>query len=285
MYRKDFNFLLEFFVDNPEYLICSLIYVVLGALMLGWGLIGWSLSIVFYAGTLAIVLSPIGEKVLRIVHDIRPLYTKREKDYLLPIFEEVYQQAKAKNRRLNLELCVIDQRYVNACAIGRHTIAVTKGAMETFSEDELKAIIGHEIGHIAKYDTIASLYLFVGNGFYSILILIATFFLNLLDKAANIANNGVIRAIVSFCRFLLRFYLFFFMLFINIVTAMNSRRNEYRADRYSYNLGFGQEMIEALYLLEKINLSGKSSIIAKMIASHPILPKRIAKLEELDEQN
>ena len=43
--------------------------------------------------------------------------------------------------------------YVNAFAIGRNTIAVTMGAIETFSSDELKGIIAHEFGHLSNGDT------------------------------------------------------------------------------------------------------------------------------------
>lgn len=52
---------------------------------------------------------------------------------------------------------------------------------------------------------------------------------------------------------------------------------------FSYALGYDDDMIEALYLLEKISLGDNSTVIQKMIASHPRITLRIKKLEELDE--
>ena len=52
---------------------------------------------------------------------------------------------------------------------------------------------------------------------------------------------------------------------------------------FSYAIGYDDDMIEALYLLEKISLGDNSTIIQKMIASHPRITLRIKKLEELDE--
>jgi heat shock protein HtpX len=59
---------------------------------------------------------------------------------------------------------------VNACAMGKHTIAVTKGAMKTFSEEELKAILSHEVAHILNMDTMALIYTMIGNGIFTAII-------------------------------------------------------------------------------------------------------------------
>lgn len=42
-------------------------------------------------------------------------------------------------------------------------------------------------------------------------------------------------------------------------------------------------MIDALYLLERISLGDNSTIIQKMMASHPRITLRIKNLEALDE--
>ena len=70
---------------------------------------------------------------------------------------------------------------------------------------------------------------------------------------------------------------------LQVILSINSRKNEFKADMFSYALGYDDDMIEALYLLEKISLGDNSTIIQKMIASHPRITLRIKKLEELDE--
>lgn len=68
-----------------------------------------------------------------------------------------------------------------------------------------------------------------------------------------------------------------------LILTFNQRRNEFQADKFSYSIGY-DDMIEALYLLEKISLGDNSNIIQKMTASHPRITLRIKHLEELDEQ-
>jgi len=118
-------------------------------------LLGGTVESFIFAGILHILLvilslSQIAEKLLRFLNGIRKLETNEEKEYLNPIFKEVIntteKQLKGKNSWLHkIDICVIDQMSVNACAIGSRTIAVTKGAMKAFSNEQLKGVIAHEL--------------------------------------------------------------------------------------------------------------------------------------------
>ena len=237
-----------------------------------------------------------GELLLRIIENIRPLYHREEKEYLLPIFEEVYEEAKKVNPELkNIKMCISDQMHINAYAIGRHTVAVTKGAMETLDEEELKGFIGHEIGHIVNKDTMAHLFLYVGSSLFSLAILITRLFIIAADIVCSIMG-GIISGIrsplwfavvklfhlsVILWKIIFEFLLIALTFFINFLSSIESRENEYRADEYSSSIGFGHELIDALYLLEKTMLSGESTIAEKLQATHPNLAKRIANLESI----
>ena len=284
--ERSIHFLCLFWKNNPIYLVCSLFYYVISSLLLGGT--GKSFLIVFivYVISLIIGFSPLGEKLLRLLNRVRPLETKRETEYLQPLFDEVYARAKEKNKRLRkIEICVIDNMTVNAIALGRRTIAVTKGAMQTFTEEELKAIMGHEVAHLVHGDTMASMYAIIGNGILSVFVLLARLFLLLLDWIKS-AFNGK-RSFLSVLILLLKLYLEFSIWLLNfglqVILSVNSRKNEFKADMFSYAIGYDSDMIEALYLLEKISLGDNSTIIQKMIASHPRITLRIKKLEELDE--
>jgi hypothetical protein len=61
--------------------------------------------------------------------------------------------------------------------------------------------------------------------------------------------------------------------------TIRDRKAERRADIYAFKLGYGEDMVNALYLLEKISLSSNASIIEKLLASHPRLTSRIEALE------
>ena len=265
------------FFSNPLYTIWFLLYFFISMKLLN-GNVG--LTLLLYGISIAIALSSLGEMLLRFIERIRPLYTKAEKEYLIPIFEEVYNEAKEKYPKLSdIEICTIDTVTIKACAIGGKTVAVSRGAMETFSEDELKAIIAHEIAHIVNGDSIATLLTTIGNGIFALFVFViksAIMAYDIIEDETGLENkiNDAIKMIFS--------VLIFIVVFPGqILLSIGSRQNEYRADKFSYEVGYGNYMIDALYLLEKINLGDNSSIVARMTASHPIIAKRIGELEAI----
>ncbi len=284
--ERSIHFLFLFWKNNPIYLVCSLFYYVISSLLLGGTAKSFLIVLIVYAVSLIIGFSPLGEKLLRLLNRVRPLETKRETEYLQPLFDEVYQRVKEKYKRLRkIEICVIDNMTVNAMALGRRTIAVTKGAMETFTEEELKAVIGHEIAHLIHGDTMASIYAIVGNGIFSVFVLLARLFLLLLDWAqcAFTVKRSIFTALMLLIRLFFEFSIWILNFGLQVILSVNSRKNEFKADLFSYSIGFDSDMIEALYLLEKISFGDNSTVIQKMIASHPRITLRIKHLEEFDE--
>ena len=271
----------NFAKNNKLYLVVSVFYYVLASIMLGATPLSFLAAFFFYLVSLGIVFSSIGESLLRALEHVRRIETRREKDYLLPIWEELYTQARRKDPEIgHIELCIIDKLSVNACALGKHTVAVTKGAMQTFKEDQLKAILAHEIGHIVNHDTIASLYAWVGNGIFTALIVITKAILTVIDFIQDKnKTKGFWRIIVVITKIMFEAVMFALMFLMQAVIAISSRKNEYRADHYVYELGYGEELVDAFYLLEKIHFGDNSTVIQKMIASHPRITSRIAKIE------
>ena len=150
---------LRFFRSNMSYFIWFAFYFLISWSMLGEDLQAFGWTSLIYGVSITLALSPVGEVFFRFLNNIREVQTREEKEYLLPIFEEVYQNAKEKSPRLNknIKLYIDDSLTVNAFALGRNTIAVTRGAIATFSEDELKGILAHEFGHHVNGDTKALL--------------------------------------------------------------------------------------------------------------------------------
>ncbi|MCL2445476.1 MAG: M48 family metalloprotease [Oscillospiraceae bacterium] len=283
--KQDF---IRFAITNWRFFICSLVYLIWAISLFGGNFAGVLLALILYAISLLFVFSPLGELLMRLLENVRKVETKREKEYLLPLFEEVYMEAQKINSRLGrIELGVIDTMAVNACAIGKHTIAVTKGAMETFNSEELKAIMAHEIAHIVYGDTIVALYTVVGNGLFTVCVVLLRWFLTLLEMLeAMISKNNLLRLFIVLARFIFDLIIFSTMLLMNIMLAVNSRKNEYRADKYACMLGYGESLVEAFYLLEKIQLGNNSTIIQKILKRHPRITKRIERLETLlDKEN
>jgi len=279
----------KFVKTNPQYLLCSIAYYVLASFLLGGAFTSFLIALLSYVISLFIAFTSLGEKLLRFFEHVRRIETKQEKEYLLPLFQEVYTQAKEQNPELgHIELCVIDKMIVNACALGKRTIAVTKGAIETFSPDELKALMAHEIAHILYGDSMARLYTTVGNGVVTVFVLATQLFIFIAEWIERIASKTKFSfawIIITLVKLLFTLVLFAVQFLMKMVLAFSSRRSEFRADRYAYELGYGEKLIVGLYLLEKMQLGANATAIQKMTADHPRITARIERLETLLDQD
>ena len=74
---------------------------------------------------------------------------------------------------------------------------------------------------------------------------------------------------------------FVFLFIGNIILMGNSRDTEYQADKFAYMAGYGRELKDALYILQKMSLTDQLKIVERMQASHPRVSRRIMKIEQL----
>jgi heat shock protein HtpX len=268
--------------------MCSLAYYFLGVLLLGVTHESFLIALVIYLATMITALSPFAEKMLRLLHGIRKIETNEERDYLMPIFTEVMNtipQEKVKGKKpKEIELYIIDKLDVNAYALGNSTIAVTKGAMKAFDEEQLKGIIAHEVAHIRNYDTVANMFLLVASGYFYLFVLLFQFIIMATDKTALAVKNKSANYFGAVIKTIFKVFVFVFSFLVQITLAIERRKREYRADKLAYEWGFGEELISALYLLEKINLGDYRDLKQKLTASHPRTTARIGRLEDLQRE-
>ena len=252
------SFLLPIFKLNT-FIVCLYIY-------------GISLLIAYF----------LGDIILCWIEGARPIETKREKEYLIPIFEEVYQDVKDIYPALpKIQLNIIDSLTVNAMAFGNHTIAITQGAIETFNYEELKGVLAHEISHIYHKDTKAVIMNTIGNGIFTILIVAIKLILKLFEFIAKMYKSTVVQAVFNLIRFVFELWIFVVLWLGKLILSLNSRNNELKADKFAYEAGYGEQLIDALYIIQKMSLGQKMDLVMRIQASHPRVSKRIGKLEAL----
>lgn len=280
---------MQFIKSNYMYVLWFILYFTIVWALLGADGQAFKITFLIYAVSITIALCPVGEFVLRIVEGARKIQTNEEKEYLLPLFEEVYENAKKENPKLSdgVKLYITDDMFANAFAMGRKTIAVTKGAIETFTPEELKGVIAHEFGHITYGHTKALLLSVIGNAILSVFVVIIRLFIEVLNFL-TIAFSRVsfiiilINLINLLFKYVFEMTLIGFMYLGQIILSLNSRSNEFQADNFAYKIGYGEELISALYLLQKISGSRKMSLKEKLTCSHPHIAKRIERLENID---
>lgn len=283
----------EFLLKHITYIFWFCLYVLLSSLLLdSFDFIStgaaFAISLVLYSFS-TLIATFIGEEILKLIHGVRPAETKTEKDYLFPIFEAVYEDAKSMYPNLpHIKPFIIDSLTVNAFAIGNHTIAVTKGALNTFSEEELEGVIAHEIAHIHYGDTKVKMLNQIGNGFFSLYIIIVNIVFSVIDLFFHFDDpdmkhtGGLLRAFILLIRLFLTVSVNLLLFVGNILLAGNSRKNELRADKFAHEIGHGKGLTDALYILQDMSLGDKLRFVERMQESHPRVSMRIGRLEKLE---
>ena len=199
-------------------------------------------AIILYGVSLTIAYF-FGDIIFSLLEGSRPIETKREKEYLIPIFEEVYQDVKEAYPSIpKIRLHIIDTLAVNAMAFGRHTVAITQGAIETFNSEELKGVIAHEMSHIYYSDTKMEAINTIGNGIITIIVIIIKLFLKLCEFICQLFNSTVMQAVFNFIRFIFEVFVFLMLWAGNFILSFNNRGNEFKADRFAYESGYGEHL-------------------------------------------
>ena len=167
-------------------------------------------------------------------------------------------------------------------------VAVSTGLLESMTKDEVEAVLGHEIAHVANGDMVTlTLIQGVVNTFVVFLARVVGF---VIDRAVFRNNDdrspGMGYAITVFvCEIL-------FGILASIIVAWFSRYREFRADAGSARLlGSPQPMVKALARLggleapenmpsnfRAFGINGGASGFMSLFASHPPIEERIAAL-------
>jgi heat shock protein HtpX len=165
-------------------------------------------------------------------------------------------------------------------------VAVSTGLVQSMSKEEVEAVLGHEIGHIANGDMVTlTLIQGVVNTFVIFLSRVVGFFV---DKAVFRTQRGIgigyyITVIV--CQIV-------FGILASVIVAWFSRQREFRADAASADLlGNPRPMMNALARLgglepgalpesmKAAGITNKRSGFAALFSTHPPVEERIAALQ------
>jgi heat shock protein HtpX len=191
------------------------------------------------------------------------------------------------------EVGIFPAQQANAFATGWNKndalVAVSSGLLQRYSKDEVRAIIGHEIGHVANGDMVTlALVQGVVNTF---VMFFARIIGHTVDRVIlkNEEGHGIGFYITTFVAEMILAFL------AQVIVMWFSRRREYRADEAGADLTSSTAMIAALSRLKHesevpnqmpdalvafgINQGMRSGLQA-MFASHPPLEERIHALQQ-----
>lgn len=214
-----------------------------------------------------------------------------DEKWLLDTVAELSQKAGIKMP----EVGIFPSQTSNAFATGWNKndalVAVSMGLLQRFSRDEIRAVLGHEIGHVANGDMVTlSLIQGVVNTFVMFFARIIGSVVDSFLRGNNEQNHGPgIGYFVTtiFAEIVLGFL-------ASAIVAWFSRRREFRADEAGAYLADKYAMIGALQRLKAEQQlpsqlpdtlaafgirSGAAKGIQQLFATHPPLDERIAALQ------
>lgn len=195
------------------------------------------------------------------------------------------------------EVGIFDSPEVNAFATGARRnaalVAVSTGLLNTMTADEVEAVLGHEIAHVANGDMVTQTLLQgVMNTFvFFFSRVIATLVNSLLSGNRSNGHRGNSYGMVYYITSMVAQMALGFL--ANIIVKWFSRYREFHADKGGADLAGRQKMIDALKALQRgsrpsdlpselaaFGISGGlKGGMQKLFMTHPPLEERIAALE------
>jgi heat shock protein HtpX len=245
-----------------------------------WGMTGSFISL---------LLSKFMAKMAMGVVIINPNIATREEHFLLDIIQGLARRA-GLNRMP--EVGIYHSPELNAFATGPSKnyslVAVSSGLLNSMNRDEIEAVLGHEISHIANGDMVTmTLIQGIINSFALFLSRIIAYTISL-SLSRDEEKEGI-----SHVTYMLLTFVFdiLFTMLGSILVAAYSRWREFRADQGGAKLAGRDKMIAALRRLQAnteieddrapslaaFKISHHSSWL-EIFSSHPPIEKRIARL-------
>ena len=205
----------------------------------------------------------------------------------------IYGSIQEIAQRLNItmpEVWIYDSPDPNAFATGpsknNSMVAVSTGLLQNLKEDEVKAVLAHEMGHVYNGDMFATTVLagLMNTFVYYIAMWVRRFFEERDQAALGFGLSMVLQIIVS--------------ILASIVISWFSRRREFGADAFAAKVYGKDSMIGALRAINQwvtrtqfqhspqdalatMKISGQTGGFMSLFSTHPPIDVRIAALERL----
>lgn len=229
------------------------------------------------------------EKLLRLFWFSARKPSNRESERVFPLIQDICQKANIKTP----EWFVVTTTELNAYAFGKNTMFLTKKALKDFDDEELKAVIAHELGHLALSHSERSLKRSALQTFTNLCVT------PLMRGLSVMRNLCVYLLVIPVIGWLALFFMAFFALamfafsmlifpfafldnrILPLFFMKESRENEFQADAFAVKHA-GYEAVNKL--LEKLDEEGgeaEGNFFETLLHSHPATQYRLDRIDEL----
>lgn len=190
------------------------------------------------------------------------------------------------------EVAIFDSPEMNAFATGpsknNSLVAVSTGLLHSMNRQEIAAVLGHEVAHVANGDMVTmTLIQGVVNTFVIFISRVLAYAVDsLFNKNSNNTGPSWAYSLISIVFELI------FGIFASMIVAAYSRKREFAADKGGAHFAGKNSMINALSKLGQQNtshlasnlqafgISGGSNKFLDLLSTHPPIHKRIQALQQ-----
>ena len=240
--------------------------------------------VICYIVTVLISLSPLGEWVLAALAGAQEIKRKDIKIRLIPLLEIVFEQAKQRTPTMinSIRLKIIHDPAPNAFAIGRRTICVTDGLLN-LSDREIMAVFAHEVGHLAYQHSALQLLIGGGNLFVSgilLMVKVVCWMVTGLFTLIGLSTRSFWGTLLmTLFGSLSTAMIWLWTKFCTLFLMWSMRQNEYVADDYAFQLGYGATLASVLdrHMCSQPN----NGLLKALYATHPHSDDRVARLQDM----
>lgn len=188
-----------------------------------------------------------------------------DKDPYTIRLKKVFRKHAAENS-MTLNFKVYKLKEVNAFATADGSVRVYSGLMDIMDDNELLAVIGHEIGHVANHDSRDA----VKAAYKKEALLDAA--ASQSDKVAAVTDSQLGKIGNA------------------MIDSKHSRKQESEADMYSYDFmkrnGYNVNAVESAFnILAKLSEGKEASFFERMLSSHPDSKERAAEAKARAEKD
>ena len=258
--------------------------ITLGLSFYGKPLYGWPpstaaafLSTIGMSALILLSLTPAGEWLFRVSEGCKKC-TAEQSAVLQSHFNEICLRAGRNPSYYRLYINRNDKP--NAFAMGLKTISVTSGLFDRATDEEIKGVLAHELGHITLGHTLWGRITYTAGQVGRFIIGIYLFILRFCSFFAFIPLIGLFLSLISWI-ILVLLKLFQWIIEAPFILGLHFglRRDEYAADKFAAKLGYGYGLQSFLDRLI-VPLEESEGFFARLHSTHPESVKRIRRLAE-----
>ena len=286
-------------------LVMTTITVVLGLLRVGHyfpqgGLAGLAVFCLIWGFAGAFISLALSRLMAKWMMGVRVVSPDTSDPALRGLVETVHELARSAGLPRLPEVGIYESDEVNAFATGptrsRALVAVSTGLLQRMGNREVAGVLGHEVTHIANGDMVTlTLIQGVVNAFVMFLSRVLAFVISQAMRSRDERDSG--GGMLYFV--LVMVFQMVLSLLGSLVVCWFSRQREFRADAGGARLAGRGNMINALQVLgrlynpelaaaeaqrsqafQSLKISGQRGGFLSLLATHPPLEERIARLEQ-----